>query len=399
MNVLMIGFNVQEDIFPLGFSYLKGYASQFHPDVAFEIKEFMFGNRCGYDTNATIELQTISYVLMKKPDLVCFSCYIWNNAMIKNICRALKKLSNVKIAVGGVEIDDGFREHCDYLIKGEGELKFKEVIDAMKGASWSEEERIVENLDDIPFPYREYSGNKKVTVVRLETARGCPFKCNYCHYAEKNLREYSLEYLEKNIQYLFDNFEFKHLTITDGTFNIKKERMKKILGFISSCSKKVIVHCELKPELIDEDVVKIIKESGLRVHCELGLQSVDEDVLKACDRAFDLKKIEKALSLLNKSNIVYKIDMMYGLPKDTFFKFLRTANFIMKHSRQKQLPAHHFMVLNNTKYKHCVRYIENASSMIIQTDTQNALDFYKEKVFIDMINAGMREKYNKQVKK
>ncbi|MFC1691792.1 cobalamin-dependent protein [Nanoarchaeota archaeon] len=179
----MIGFNVQEDVFPLGLSYLKNYAAKFHPDVEFEIKEFGIGNRFDYDTNKNIELQTMSYILLKKPDLVCFSCYIWSGNLIKNLCTALKKVSDIKIAVGGVEANPSFKECSDYLILGEGEIKFKEIIDSLKGEPFIESEKYVENLDDIPFPYRNWSGKKEFVVARIETTRGCPYNCKYCYYA------------------------------------------------------------------------------------------------------------------------------------------------------------------------------------------------------------------------
>lgn len=396
MKVLMIGFNIQEDVFPLGLTYLKGYASQFHSDVEFKIKEFSFGNRFNYDTNANIELKIISYVLHEKPDLVCFSCYIWNSRMIKNICNALKKISDVKIALGGAEVDNSFRDYCDYLMLGEGELKFKELIDHIKnGKEWSEDEKLVENLDEIPFPYRFHEGKKDYVAVRIETSRGCPYSCGYCNYAERKYREYSIEYLEKGVKYLFENYTFRNLTIIDATFNLNKDRMKKVLDIIKKYSKKVKVNMELKPELLDEEVIDIMKKSKLKIGCELGIQSISKDVLKGSKRPFDIEKIKECLELLNNSRIAYKIDMMYGLPNDNFFKFLRTVNFIMKYSKQKQLPAHHFMVLNNTALcsdKESIRYLDTTSSMVLKTNSQGPLDLYKQKLFIDMINKKVKKR-------
>lgn len=396
MKILMIGFNIQEDVFPLGLTYLKGYASQFHDDVEFKIKEFSFGNRFNYDTNANIELKIISYVLHEKPDMVCFSCYIWNSRMIKNICNALKKISDIKIALGGAEVDKSFKDYCDYLMLGEGEIKFKELIDHLKTEKkWSEKEKIVEDLDNIPFPYKYHEGKKDYVAVRLETSRGCPYSCGYCNYAERKYREYSIEYLENAIKYLFKNYTFRNLTIIDATFNLKKDRMKQVLDIIKKYSKKVKVNMELKPELLDKEVIDIMKESKLRIGCELGIQSISKDVLKGSKRPFDIEKIKESLSLLNKSRIAYKIDMMYGLPNDNFFKFLRTANFIMKYSKQKQLPAHHFMVLNNTSLNcdnNCTRYLDTTSSMILKTNSQGPLDLYKQKLFIDMINKKVKKR-------
>lgn len=390
MKILMIGFNVQESIFPLAFSYLKSYAKQYYPSVDFKIKEFGFGTRFTYDTNANLELQTLSYILSEQPDMVCFSCYIWNGMMVKNICRALRKLTDMKIAVGGAEADESFKEFADYVVIGEGEVQFKRILDELTGKkklTLADESDIVMNLDELPFPYRDYEGNKDFVAVRIETTRGCPFMCKYCQYAEKKRRDVSIPKLKEDIAYLFEHFTFKYLTILDANFNLNKKRMKEILAIIKTHSDKTIVNFELKPELIDEEVVSIIEESGLTVTCELGLQSIDDEVLQSCGRPCNLDKVKHALSLLNKSTIRYKIDLMYGLPKDTFFKFLRSVNFVKKYSRQRSLPAHHFMVLNNTKYHDNIRFIDSSSSMVIKTDKQDVTDLYKQKLFIDLLNA------------
>lgn len=379
----MIGFNVQDNIFPLAFNYLKAYLSKFYSDIEFIQQDFAFGNRSSYGINSTLELHVISYILLEKPVVVCFSSYIWNSQMIKNISLALKKLSDVKIVIGGPEADSSFESFADCVIIGEGELKFKRYIDSLHKVSSSDDS--LSNLDDIPFPYKFHSGKKDYTAMRIETTRGCPFACSYCNYANTSYREFSIPYLEENIKYLFNNFTFRNLTILDSNFNLKKDRMQSILRIISKYADKQSIYVELKPEFIDKDVISIIKNSKLNIYCELGLQSVSSEVLDSCFRSYDLEKVKYGLDLLNKSGIKYKIDMMYGLSKDNFFRFLRTVNFIKKYSRKKKVAAHHHMQLNNT-VQSSHRYIADSSSMVIKTDSQDALDLYKQKLFLDLLN-------------
>lgn len=395
MKILLIGFNVQEDIFPLGLSYIKEYSNKFHPEVDISIKEFAFGTRFKHDTNRTLELQAIAYILQKKPDLVAFSCYIWNHEMVKSVIRAIKKIEpNIKTAIGGVEITDK-EENCDFTIIGEGEVALKEIIDHLKGERdfkeihnlHGHECQIVEILDEIPFPY---TGKGKHISVRIETQRGCPYSCEYCYYAKVKCREFSIEYLEKNIKILFENYEFKHLTILDANLNTNKKRMKEVLDIISLyADKNLYVNFELKPELIDEESIKLLNSYKFRIRSELGLQSTDEEVLKECRRPFNLEKVKNGLELLNRSKVKYKIDLMYGLPKDNFFKFLTSLEFVLKHSNQKDVPTHHFMLLNNTDFmqkKDLLRYDEKNSSMVIKTCSEDAKDFYKTKLFLDLLS-------------
>ena len=75
-------------------------------------------------------------IYKRKPDAVGFSCYIWNIGMVKEIVRDYKKICpNVDVWVGGPEVsynvEQVLRENeaIDYVMYGEGELTFKEVMD------------------------------------------------------------------------------------------------------------------------------------------------------------------------------------------------------------------------------------------------------------------------------
>jgi len=422
MKILLLAFNVQEDIFPYGLSYLKGYAQRFHPETDIRIKEFSFGNRFGYDINKNIEQQAISYILIQKPDLVCFSCYIWSIEMVVKISRAIKIINpEIKIILGGVEVTENHLQesHCDYITTGEGEIALKELIDYYKGKiklsevhniSYLEKDQNVQNkivqneltkleLDTLPFPYKVLPEKKNFEAVRIETSRGCPFGCHYCYYAKhKEMRYFSLDYLKENITYLFDNYTFKNLTFLDANFNLNKERMAAILQIVADnvnkTKKKTRINLELKPELIDQEVIAILQKQPFKTFAELGLQSTDPDVLEKSSRPYNLEKVKNGLELLNTSSVLYKIDLMAGLPGDNFYKFLNSARFLLNNAKKQSiLPVHHYMQLNKTTFcqnKEIYRYEKNNSSMIIKTDTQDLLDFYKIKLFVAMLNEELK---------
>lgn len=154
------------------------------------------------------------------------------------------------------------------------------------------------------------------------------------------------------------------------------------------------MHFELKPELITSEVIAILELYLFKIVAELGLQSIDPTVLKNCDRTYNIEKTILGLDLLNKSSIFYKIDLMYGLPGDNFFKFLISAKFVLNHSRLKrELRAHHFMVLNNSGFANnssIKRFKKDDSSLVIQTESQNILDLYLTKLYVDLINSELK---------
>lgn len=413
MKILLLGFNVQESVFPLGLSYLKGYLSVHHPEVEVELKEFSFGNRYTYETNKNVELQVLSYILLSKPDVVAFSNYIWSGEMAQDFACAIKQLdASITVVLGGVEVDKNhLKPGVDFIITGEGEIALSELVDFLQGKCLIEDvsnvicwkdggvletkKKEVKVLDTIPFPYR-FSLQKNFEAVRIETSRGCVYNCHFCYYAQADFRNFSLDYLRENLRYLFSEFTFRNLTFIDANFNTNKERMFAILDMVEEnvvrCGCKIEVHCELRPELIDVDMVSCLGRYSFRIRVELGFQSSNSHVLLLANRPTNLLKVKEALALLDRSSIAYKIDLMYGLPGDTFFSFLQSMQFLLRNARkQHKVVAHHFMVLNNTVFglQGMVRFTPSASSMILKTETQDTLELYLTKLFVEMVNEEM----------
>ncbi len=413
MNFLLLAFNLQDDIYPLGLSYLKSYAQSHHKDINIKIKEFKISSRAGYETNKNAQLAALSYIELTKPDLVAFSCYIWSYNMAKDFATAIKKiLPETKILVGGVEVNNtSLSKDIDYVIQGEGEIAFKELLDHLINKKPIEEVHNlishshiknniktklteISNLDTIPFPYKDLSLKQKYSVIRMETARGCTFSCNFCHYAKPTLRFFSIDYIKDAITFLFQNYNFKYLTFLDANFNTNSKRMFLILNHlkdqIASTGKKPAIHIELRPELVTEEMAKRLKDYNFNINCELGFQSSNDEVLKAANRPTNKNAVINALKYLNKYHLRYKIDLMYGLPSDSFEKFLDSIHFLLTNAtKQTQIVAHHYMQLNNTTFANqasLIRLNPNSSSMVIQTNTQTTSDLFLTKLFLKQLN-------------
>jgi len=410
MKILFIEFNIQDSNFPLGFKYIKKYTTQFHKDLDITIKQFSYGKRFSYEVNANLELKVLAFISKLKPDIVAFSSYIWSSNIIDNIIRGIKlSLPDISILVGGVEINyDNSEFAADYLIQGEGELAFKRFIDYKKGNLSIEEVpsliykkngklvknkvQIIENLDELPFPY---DGKGYYPSIKIESTRGCIFNCNYCYYAQRKVRSFSMRYMKKAINKLFNNYTFDNLTFLDANFNVKEERMFQLLDIVQKyANKELKIHLEFKPELLNEASIKKLSQYNFHIFLEMGLQSSDKEVLKECNRPYDINKIRNNLNLLNISKISYNIDLMYGLPKDNFMKFINSAKFIINNAtKQNNLRAHHFMLLNGTTFYNnnkIIRFDKNNSSMVIKTPSQDVYELYKTKLFIDTINKELK---------
>ena len=163
------------------------------------------------------DLDTIANdIIEQKVQVVAFSVYIWNVDLIKILIDKLKKMDpQLVIVIGGPEVSyeidyflDNFK--IDYLISGEGEVAFKELLDCLEtqqpiniqGISRKDKRDYqqtkpvnLQYLETLESPYllkRDLADMDK-RILYFETSRGCPYQCQYCLSSlEKGLRFFSL---------------------------------------------------------------------------------------------------------------------------------------------------------------------------------------------------------------
>ena len=166
-----------------------------------------------FSINDSID-KILSDIYLTRSNILAFSCYIWNIDMIFKICRSFKKIRPDSIIIlGGPEVSyesiEQMNSCIDYIVYGEGEITFYELIrylenenediESIYGLIYKSDNNIImnkkrkaiSNLDIIPFPYDDIS-NHKNKIVYYETSRGCPFQCQYC-----------LSSLEKGVRIFF----------------------------------------------------------------------------------------------------------------------------------------------------------------------------------------------------
>ena len=109
---------------------LAGYVNQY---MTLEEKEVCQVEIAEYTINHRVE-QILADLYRKKPDILAFSCYIWNWDMIQEIITEIHKLlPNVPIWLGGPEVSftsEKILEEYPFLtgiMVGEGEQTFLEL--------------------------------------------------------------------------------------------------------------------------------------------------------------------------------------------------------------------------------------------------------------------------------
>ena len=383
MKILLVAINAKYIHSNLAVYCLKSYTEHFckNDKMNIEIAEYTINNEVD---------DIINNIYLEKPDVLAFSCYIWNIEYVSKVLTEIKKiLPNVRIWLGGPEASYNGNElmekhsEIDVIIKGEGEETFKELTELFEEAYGSNSGNINEdsesmavdiseyiaadinmglynikgidyrtigdgrlrsnamrnpiNMDDIPFPYKELSDFEN-RIIYYESSRGCPFSCSYCLSSiEKKLRFRSIELVKKELQFFLDN-KVPQVKFVDRTFNCKKSHAMDIWQYILEHDNGITnFHFEIAADLIDEEELVLLQKMrpGL-IQLEIGVQSVNEDTIEEIKRKMDIDKVKSVVDRINSfGNIHQHLDLIAGLPKENLNDFIHSFNTVYNFKPQE----------------------------------------------------------------
>ena len=300
-----------------------------------------------------------------KPDYVGFSTLTYNFNDAYYVCCMVKKENpNVKAVFGGVHVSLHKEkllmdfENIDYLIVGDGEYAFRDIIrrgsgENIPGVFYVKDGEIhgkeqtnedLCDLDDLPFPAYDLLPNfpkhtkpfpftyPKKPAANLVTSRGCPFKCSFCYNAtaNKKVRFNSAKYVVDLIQCLHEDFGVKHFDFFDDLFTLDKKRIMDFCREIEVRNLKISFNCFLRSDF-DRKMVLALKRAGLYV-AYFGIESFSEEILNAHKDGVSVKTLKSDLMFLYENEIWTQGLFIVGLPGETQKSLQETVDTI------KQMP-------------------------------------------------------------
>ena len=351
MKVLLAAINAKYIHSNLGIYSLKTYGEKM-------LKEWGLAEQAEislaeYTINHQME-QILQDIYKRKPDVIGFSCYIWNISYVKVILADIKKvLPDVKIWAGGPEVSyhgEAFLKEepaVDLVMMGEGEITFAHFLKALlegedlkqvpglmvrnaDGTFTNTGFRQVMDMSQIPFPYA-FMDMKELEhrIIYYESSRGCPFSCAYCLSSiDKKLRFRSLDLVLPELEW-FLQAKVPQVKFVDRTFNCKKSYAMAIWQYIRDHDNGVTnFHFEIAADLLDKDELDLLStmRPGL-VQLEIGVQSTNEKTLEAIRRKTDIEEIREITETINSwHNIHQHLDLIAGLPWEDLESFKKSFN-------------------------------------------------------------------------
>ena len=171
----------------------------------------------------------------------------------------------------------------------------------------------------------------KIIPVFLPYA-GCKHRCVFCDQlgSTGETRRPKPDEIDSKIEdYLKTGKEYE-IAFYGGTFtglpvNVQIEYLEAVSKWFGKGI--VSIRISTRPDEMDEDLAKLLKERGVKV-IEIGAQSMFDDVLEASKRGHSSEDVLRAVNILKKYGFRIGIHLMAGLPKSTPEKDVESARII-----------------------------------------------------------------------
>ncbi|MCM1063259.1 MAG: B12-binding domain-containing radical SAM protein [Eubacterium sp.] len=308
----------------------------------------------------------------REPDVIGFSCYIWNWRHVQELLAELPKvLPDTGIWLGGPEVSFD----ADQLLKqfpcvtgimvGEGEATFREL---MAYYTWQGKEpfylkdvrglclrsgytkpQALTDLSTIPFLYEDLKpfANR---IIYYETSRGCPYRCSYCLSSiDKAVRFRDINVVKGELQFFLDH-KVKQVKFVDRTFNCKREHAMEVWRYIHENDNGVTnFHFEISADILREDEIALLNRlrPGL-AQLEIGVQTINPDTLQAICRQMDIDRLEANVAAIRRGkNIHLHLDLIAGLPYEDYESFGRSFDRVYR-MKPEQLQLGFLKVLKGS---------------------------------------------------
>lgn len=282
--------------------------------------------------------------LIEKYDVFGFTATCITLKYVIKFAETIKKADPRKIIICGghmptfcgEDIMKAYKQ-VDYIITGEGEVTFCELMDFLddkksvaevKGILYrndsnqiikNDDRELIENLDSLPFPARDQfeSHNKNLQYIRISTTRGCYGNCGFCSsfvgrkQKGPRWRGRSPKNVVDEIEYLVNKYNFHTYDFVDSSFEdvgkAGKQRIKEIAQEIIKRDLHIYYNCCFRAESWhreEADILELLIESGLE-KVNIGFESGNDNGLRILNKNARMKDNWRTIELFRDFPDIY----------------------------------------------------------------------------------------------
>jgi radical SAM superfamily enzyme YgiQ (UPF0313 family) len=317
----------------------------------------------GYDVRVYIEdIHPVDMKEVLSADLVGISAITSTAPQSYQLADRVREAGGIAV-LGGTHTsflpDEGLA-HADYVVRGEGEFAFQELVEAIQrgegfekiqNLSWrtpegravhNPERPKIPNLDVNPIPdYTLITGWKPGGVISVQTSRGCPFSCTFCSVPGMYGHAFRTHSVDRVLQELELHRDNLYTFFADDIFTANRKRVKELLRRMIERGLTPDWGAQVRTETVDDpELLQLMRDSRC-FNVFVGFESINPRTLKLFQKKQDLAKIERAIERFHAYGIRIHGMFVVGSDEDDLETIEATADFAIRHD----IDSIQFMIL------------------------------------------------------
>jgi len=300
-----------------------------------------------------------------KPDLVGITCLTTQAHLALEVARIAKEVcGGCRTVLGGphpsaAPVEVARDPNVDFVVVGEGERTLLDLVKnlskpdrlrTVEGLVYRDGEevvatlprRLIENLDEIPFPAYHLFADRKLNLtvdahgidareryMEVFSSRGCPYQCIYCHKMfGKKFRARSPENVLEEIKLLYHRYRIREIHFEDDCFNLDIRRAKRILDLLIESGMDLSIRFPngLRADFVDEELISKMKKAGV-YQTSIGVETASPRVMGLIKKRLDLRRVEETVRLALKHGLTMRGFFMIGFPGETKEEIMQTLEY------------------------------------------------------------------------
>ena len=253
----------------------------------------------------------------------------------------------------------------DAVVTGEGEITVVNLLNALahgtelstvKGIAYladgkaiiTERQPLIEDVDSIPypawdlFPVDYYCLLRKPHIRHCErafpvlSARGCPFKCNFCYRMDKGCRLRSEESVVEEIAILRERYHVSYIVFADELLLTSSERAIRLSEAIGRAHPDIKWWCNGRLNYATPRVLKKMKEAGC-VYINYGVECLDDRILKIMNKQVTTEHIVRGVRATLEAGISPGLNVIFGNIGENERTLQKGVDFLLRYNDHAEL--------------------------------------------------------------
>ncbi len=324
-----------------------------------------------------------------EPDVVGFSCYVWNFRRTMKVARLVKeRWPDALLVAGGPHVPERigtfFDEHpyIDLAVHGEGEMPFLRILQQRRSASpdytqvrgvslvsggravtTGPGEKLPKTIE-LPSAYASGYLDEAIRYCRQreprfvapwETNRGCPYSCTFCDWGSATmtkLRSFTSDRIAQEIEY-FARERVPMVFICDANFGILPRDEEIIDRFVEAKAlhgfpQQIRTNFAKNSNNRVFDISRKLFEKSMLMGTTLSLQSTNPEVLRAVEREnIAIVDYRAWLARYREAGIPAYTELILALPRETRASFVEGVARILESGIHDDLRVFECCLLPN----------------------------------------------------